>query len=195
MPRMSEAEKHNSHNRILDAASLLFRERGIEATSVSDIMKAAGMTHGGFYRHFDSKEDLVRAAFTRAVDNIVADMESETTRAAQNKLRQNYIDTYLSSEHVGQAGRGCPLAAMGAELFRTGGLPAQAGAQAVTRMAALLQDDAETGQDLGLATIALLIGTITLARLSDSEEEADRVLETGRISLGLLQNHWAKPTA
>ena len=61
MPRMSEAEKQKSHRRILDAAARLFRERGIEATSVADVMKAAGMTHGGFYRHFDSKEDLVSA--------------------------------------------------------------------------------------------------------------------------------------
>lgn len=192
MPRMSEAEKQRSHSRILDAAALMLRERGIEATSVADVMKAAGMTHGGFYRHFASKEELVSAAFSHAVDSVVSDMERETTSASRSRGRQAYIETYLSPAHVEDLGRGCPLAAMGTELARAGGSPAHAGANATARMADLLRDDPESSTDQGLAAMALLIGTVTLARLADTEEEAERTLQAGRTGIGLFQKHWPK---
>lgn len=190
MPRMSEAEKQRSHSRILDAAARLFRENGIETTSVSDVMTAAGMTHGGFYRHFASKEELIQAAFTHAVGGVVSSMESEDTRDEQDQSRRDYIATYLSQEHVQNRGLGCPLAAMGAELTRIGGSPKQAGAQATTRMAALLEDRSTSHADQGLAAMALLLGTITLARLVGSEDEAERTLDAGRTGIRLLQDLW-----
>ncbi|MBO9433601.1 TetR/AcrR family transcriptional regulator [Ruegeria sp. R13_0] len=192
MPRMSEAEKQRSHSRILDAAAQLFRERGVEATSVADVMKTAGMTHGGFYRHFDSKEDLIAASFRHAVDDVVSDMEREETSDGRKKERQDYIAKYLSQAHAQDSRNGCPLAAMGTELARTTGAPHQAGAQASDRMAALLQDTSEIGSGQGLAAMALLMGTITLARLTESEEKADRALEAGRTAIGLLQDYWPK---
>lgn len=192
MPRMSEAEKQRSHNRILDAAAQLFRERGVEATSVADVMKAAGMTHGGFYRHFESKEDLIAAAFRHAVDDVVSGMEREEASEGQERERQDYIAKYLSQAHVQDSRHGCPLAAMGTELARTQGASRHAGAQASDRMAALLRDTSETGSDQGSATMALLMGTITLARLAGTEEEADRALEAGRTAIDLLQDHWPK---
>ena len=192
MPRMSEAEKQRSHSRILDAAAQLFRERGVEATSVADVMKTAGMTHGGFYRHFDSKEDLIAASFRHAVDDVVSDMEREETSEGRKKERQDYIAKYLSQAHAQDSRNGCPLAAMGTELARTTGAPHQAGAQASDRMAALLQDTSEIGSGQGLAAMALLMGTITLARLTESEEKADRALEAGRTAIGLLQDYWPK---
>ena len=192
MPRMSEAEKQRSHRRILDAAALMFRERGIEATSVADIMKAAGMTHGGFYRHFASKEELVSAAFRHAVDSVVSDMERETTNALRRRDRQAYLETYLSPAHAEDLGRGCPLAAMGTELARAGGPPAQAGANATARMADLLRDDPESSTDQGLAAMALLIGTVTLARLAETGKEAERALQAGRTGIGLFQQQWPK---
>ncbi|MEL6618022.1 MAG: helix-turn-helix domain-containing protein, partial [Pseudomonadota bacterium] len=79
MPKMSADEKRQSHERILKAASRLFRERGIEATSVADVMKAAGLTHGGFYRHFSSKDALVAAAFGHAVDEVLSAVEAAPT--------------------------------------------------------------------------------------------------------------------
>lgn len=192
MPRMSEAEKRRSHNRILDAAAQLFRERGVEATSVADVMKAAGMTHGGFYRHFESKEDLIAASFRHAVDDVVSGMECEESSEGRGKERQDYIAKYLSQSHVQDSRHGCPLAAMGTELARTKGAARHAGAQASDRMAALLQDTPETGSDQGIAAMALLMGTIILARLTENEKEADRALEAGRTAIKLLQDHWPK---
>ncbi len=190
MPRMSDAEKQRSHNRILDAAAQLFRQNGIGSTSVADVMKTAGMTHGGFYRHFDSKEDLVAAAFRHAVDDVVSDLEKETSPRGRDRERENYIKKYLSQAHAKDGGQGCPLAAMGTELARTGGAPQQAGAAASARMAALLQKGSETGMEQGLASMALLLGAVTLARLAETVEDSDFALAAGRTGLELLQDHW-----
>ena len=118
MPRMSAAEKQKSHERILDAAARLFRERGIEATSVADVMKAAGLTHGGFYKHFPSKQALVAEAFRRAAEGLLSGAEAEAApgRPARAEPRARYVARYLSGEHVSDAGHGCPIAALGADL-------------------------------------------------------------------------------
>lgn len=192
LPRMSEAEKQRSHSRILDAAGQLFRERGIESTSVADVMKAAGMTHGGFYRHFASKDDLVAAAFRHAVDEIVSEMEQQTTQNGQDDKREKYIETYLSEAHVNNRAQGCPLAAMGAELARLDGRPRKQGAEAASRMAALLQTAAASNTEQGQAMMSLLLGTITLARLAETDVTAGKALEAGRAGLKILKNDWQK---
>jgi TetR/AcrR family transcriptional repressor of nem operon len=139
-----------------------------------------------------SKEDLIAAAFRHAVDNVVSNLECEGISEGRERERQDYIAKYLSQAHVQDRGQGCPLAAMGTELARTEGAPRQAGAQASVRMAALLRDASDIGSDRGLAAMALLVGTITLARLAESEGEADRALEAGHTAMGLLQDQWPK---
>ncbi|MEZ5913496.1 MAG: TetR/AcrR family transcriptional regulator [Paracoccaceae bacterium] len=88
---MSADEKQKTHERILKAASQLFRERGIETTSVADVMKAAGLTHGGFYRHFASKEALVAAAFSHAVDEVLSDVEAAPSGPDQASALDSYV--------------------------------------------------------------------------------------------------------
>ncbi len=190
MPRMSAAEKQRSHNRILDAAARLFRENGIASTSVADVMEGAGMTHGGFYRHFESKEDLVAAAFRRAVDGVVQDIEQEATADSRKRARDAYIDAYLSQQHVRDRGRGCPLAAMGADLARIGDGPQHEGAAAVERMARLLQQSGDDRNEQGLAMMALMVGSITLARLAETKTDTEEVLDAGRTGLALLEKQW-----
>lgn len=192
MPRVSEAEKQRSHSRILDAAARLFRENGIETTSVADVMRAAGMTHGGFYRHFASKEELVSAAFRHAVNGVVDNIEKETTTDGKAREMEAYIETYLSDAHVYEWGKGCPLAAMGVELARTGGSTLHEGADASKRMAGLLQQSDVAEEEQGLASMAIMMGAVTLARLAETKEESERALKAGRTGLSLLQKHWEK---
>ena len=184
MPRMSEAEKQKSHDRILDAAAELFREQGLDATSVSDVMKRAGMTHGGFYRHFAGKDDLVAAAFERAVDQVVADIEASKDGEERAQARATYIDNYLSADHVTDRQRGCPMAALGSELGRAGGEAAGKTSQAVDRVSALLQHDGI--DELAEARLALLVGSITLARLSHDDRRAGAILDSARAAIRRL---------
>jgi len=187
MPRMSEAEKRKSHNKILDAAARMLREEGTDATSVSDVMQAAGLTHGGFYRHFKSKDELVSAAFRKAVDEVLADLE-QASDEGRDKARRDYIDTYLSTCHVDNRGNGCPLAALAGDLNRGDEVAKRDGLTAVERVSSLLK----TGQDQGEGTalLALMVGTVTLARLAEKDEVTEAILEAGRRAADLIETQW-----
>jgi TetR/AcrR family transcriptional repressor of nem operon len=112
--RVSNEEKERSRERILAAAGRLFRERGIEGASVGDIMGAAGMTHGGFYRHFASKEDLLAAALAKAF----AAFARPLSEAPSGETAQAFRARYLSQAHRAAPGEGCPAAALGADVAR-----------------------------------------------------------------------------
>ena len=174
MPRMSEAEKQKSHARILQAAAELFRENGIESTSVAEVMQAAGMTHGGFYRHFSGKDDLVAAAFRGAVDTVVAGLENATTAAELALAQDDYIALYLSQQHVADARNGCPMAALGSELVRGNAEVTHETGKAVARVTALLQGDG--AKENSYVRLSLLIGAVTLARLSNDSDTAQDIL-------------------
>lgn len=187
MPRMSEAEKQRSHKRILDAAAVMLRENGVEATSVSDIMLAAGLTHGGFYRHFPSKDALVSAAFRHAVDDVLAGVESAATTTKSAGALDQYVESYLSPEHVRNRGYGCPLAAIGAEIGRTECGARREASAAVKRVVALLESQDNGAK--GRATLAILVGTVMLARLAETESDTEAMLKAGRAAVALLQQH------
>lgn len=182
MPRMSEAEKQKSHERIIDAAARLFRRDGISATSVSDVMQAAGLTQGGFYRHFSSKEDLVTAAFERSADELM----NKTQGTTQSQKRADYIARYLSFGHVKNAGQGCPFAANGSEVTRLGDGVRSEASNAIERISSMLNGTEDPAADDGVAALALLVGTITLARLAQSDAEATRIIEAGKIAVNRL---------
>ena len=188
MPRMSEAEKRRSHNRILEKAGQIFREQGIETTSVSDVMQAAGLTHGGFYRHFKSKDDLVAAAFRTVVDGVLAAMEPADGGNAKAEARRDYIESYLSLCHVDGRGGGCPLAALAGDLNRGAPDARREGYDALKRTSQQLASGDDPAQ--GLATLALMLGTVTLARLAEEDTDAQAVLDAGRKGVELIQNDW-----
>ncbi|WP_298964615.1 TetR/AcrR family transcriptional regulator [uncultured Roseibium sp.] len=189
MPRMTEAEKRKSHKRILDAAARLFRERGTETTSVADVMKAAGLTHGGFYRHFNSKDELVAEAFKNAVDNVLAEMESALSKAQLQAARDSYIETYLSQRHVKNRGEGCPLAALAGDLSRGASDARHEGFDGVERVSALLKEGEDQSQ--GIAMLALMLGTVTLARLADTDASADAILDAGSKGVEIFRSSWS----
>lgn len=194
MPRVSEAEKRRSHRRILDAAARLMRENGVESTSVSDIMSAAGLTHGGFYRHFSSKDELAAAAFDHAVDVSTAAIETAATPDLRRQAYGDYLRNYLSEHHVAEYGGGCPLAAIGAEAGRQDNALHTSAADAVRRMAVLLDDPlgtrSEGKPERGRAIMALLLGSVTLARLAEKPEEARMAVAAGETALRAILKCW-----
>ncbi|MEL7537606.1 MAG: TetR/AcrR family transcriptional regulator [Pseudomonadota bacterium] len=116
MARKSNAEKAASRENIVAAAARLIRQSGIDETSVAAIMQAAGMTHGGFYRHFESKDDLVTAAVTESF-KAGLDEFSEHHDGTPDEA-EAYIAQYLSDDHVEQPDIGCPIPLLGAEIAR-----------------------------------------------------------------------------
>jgi len=111
-PAEETAEKHR---RILQQASILFRERGFSGVSVSEIMKATGLTHGTFYHHFESKDDLITKSLADASSKALASMEDAK---ASTGLMQTYIQDYLTEAHRDNMGVGCLMTALGAEVAR-----------------------------------------------------------------------------
>ncbi len=91
--RVSQAEMGKSHKRIVESASRLMRKQGIESTSVNDVMKKAHLTHGGFYRHFDSKESLVSTALEEAFNEVVSGLEQSYRASGPRKVRSNTANT------------------------------------------------------------------------------------------------------
>lgn len=114
-----EEHKQQTRERILDAAALAFRERGIEQTSVADVMKRAGLTHGGFYAHFKSKEELIAEAIRYASDQVSKIFDSPMGKESTQSGLLEIAAAYLSLPHMGHPERGCPVAAVGTELLRS----------------------------------------------------------------------------
>ena len=107
--RKSKEVAAESRKRIVDAASRSLRARGVEGTSVADVMHAAGMTHGGFYKHFTSKDELSALASRAAFQEVVARFDERERSAGRDAARQAYLAEYLSSAHVERPEIGCPV--------------------------------------------------------------------------------------
>ena len=110
--RYPAAETAEKHQRILDEATRLFKERGFDGVSVSEIMKATGLTHGPFYNHFDSKEALMAECITRSGDTALAELDAAGETGEGIRA---YVDTYLSTDHRDGRAGGCLVAAFAAQ--------------------------------------------------------------------------------
>ena len=167
--RMSQAEKDRSHARIVVSASRLLRERGIDGASVGDVMKDAGMTHGGFYKHFASKDALVESALAEAFSGFIAMLDSDRPEASADAFRE----LYLSEGHVDNPGLGCPVAALGQDIGRgsdhlkaafTRGVD-----QLVDELADTMDGPAEARRTAALQQFSMLVGAVVIARAADPE--------------------------
>jgi TetR/AcrR family transcriptional repressor of nem operon len=182
--RQSREEKAKTHDRIVEVASARIREAGIERPGVAEIMQAAGLTHGGFYKHFGSREDLVAEAADRAFAE--ADRAAhEVTEGAQDPLAA-FVDWYVSTEHRDNPATGCPVAALGADVPRGDERVRAAYRRQVERYLANLERLIGGGEDARrAATVALstLVGSIVLARAVDDEALSDEILRDVRAAL------------
>jgi TetR/AcrR family transcriptional repressor of nem operon len=172
--RVSQKEKDKSHARILAAAARLLRERGIETTSVADVMGAAGMSHGGFYRHFADKDGLVDAALASAFEEFSSELETRLEKGDQpEKAVGDYRTQYLSKDHANNPGLGCPVAALGGEVARGLSALKTAFGAGVNRMLGLLSrgqpGTARERRDRAARDFAMMVGAIVIARASDPQ--------------------------
>jgi TetR/AcrR family transcriptional repressor of nem operon len=180
---MRYAPEHNeaTRERILEAASRLFRQHGIAAVGLAKIMAEADLTVGTFYTHFESKESLVREALLRSVD----DRREQLAQALHGADVERMARAYLSPEHRDAPGTGCPVAALAAEVARHPRATRQAFASrnepTLDALAACLSSrrGRKAGRADAAALLGLLAGTLQLARATPDRAGSDAILEAG----------------
>ena len=197
MPRITQEDKARNHQSIVDAASRLFRSRGIDAVGIADLMKAAGLTHGGFYNHFPSKDALAvevcNAAFADSL-GLLADTVRQGPDGSQSPLAR-VADGYLSPAHRDAGDGGCPSASLVTDAWRQSEHVQVAYAQGVegylTGFAEeITREAAEKGENpdpaearkQAIRLLSELVGAMVLARAVHRVEPAlsDEILQTGR---------------
>lgn len=182
--RYEKGHKEATRHRILETASARFRRDGIESVGVADLMGEAGLTHGGFYSHFSSKEDLVRASIEFAGEK---GRDNFRQRVAEGGL-EAWIRHYLRSDNLHHPGRGCHVAALAGELARhpaaTRSAIGKRVATFVTEIAAQLPAciPASSRRQAATGVFGVLVGSLQLARLVNDETAAKGVLEAGIMS-------------
>ena len=178
MKKTATRSKEASHDRIVDAASRAIRRSGYHGTGVADIMKAAGLTHGGFYAHFPSREAMLAEAADRAGCESVEQMARIAASAPPEHALQSMIQTYLSKEHVESVETGCATAALGSEMPRQAPEVRRAATRRIKEMIDLvsrqLPDWGKPGaHQHALATVATMVGALVLARAVDDPRLSD----------------------
>lgn len=173
--KVSREQVAENRRKILEAAGRLFRERGFEAVSVAEVMKAAGLTHGGFYGYFASKDDLIAAALAElVVAPPVAPLDPG-----------HYAAHYLTPVHRDDRAGGCPVAALGGEAIRQSPQTRAAMTEGLRRQIERLtqgtaQEDAQAARRAAIGHWSALVGALVLSRLSDDPALSEEVLAETR---------------
>ncbi len=179
--RYDKGHKENTRRHILEAASTRFRRDGIEAVGVAELMSDAGLTHGGFYSHFSSKEDLVRATIEHAADGARARFRELMNDAGL----EGWIRRYLRPEHRDHPERGCLGAALVSELSRHSATTKAAVSQWTVKVfddvAAHLPSTIprQKRRMVAVGIFSTMIGALQLARVAPDAKTADEALESG----------------
>ncbi len=183
MSGINTSSKEATHERIVDAAARAIRRSGYDGTSVADIMKQAGLTHGGFYAHFASRN----AMLAEAADRASAESNAETARIAatapQGESLQRLMAAYLSKEHVCNVERGCAVAALGSEMPRQAPEVRRVSTRRIKEMidvvARQLPDWGQPeAHERALVIVSTMVGALLLARAVDDGKLSDSLLES-----------------
>ncbi len=181
MARFVQSRKEASHERILQAATRAIRRSGYAGAGVADIMREAGLTHGGFYAHFDSREAMLAEAADRAGAETVGTLDGFAAAVPREDAYRTLLKTYLSSKHRELVETGCPVAALGSEMPRQAPDVRHAATRRIKDMIDLVARYApdggtEAGRRRALTTTATMIGSLILSRAVDDPQLADDVL-------------------
>ena len=168
--RTSPQEKASSHGRIVTEAARIIRELGPERTTIAEVMAAAGLTTGGFYRHFNSRDALLAAALPAAFEHFAKRIMRHLMTADSGTPLENFASFYLSQQHVDELGSGCPLAALGSDVARSSAtLKANFGSGLRQVIAVLTMMAGDERPDQATRDLATLVGAVILARASDAD--------------------------
>ncbi len=185
--KVSREEAARNRQRIVEAAARLFREKGFDGIGVAGLMKEVGLTHGGFYGHFQSKDDLEAEACTRVLDRSLARW-ADRSAAARGDPLSAITDAYLTARHRDDPGTGCLLAALGPDVARRGpgvrrAVTGYLGG-AFDLLAGLVPGKSKAARRRkAIGTYASLVGALVLARAVDDDGLSREILDAVRDSM------------
>ena len=178
--KVSREQAAQNRERVVETASRLFREKGYGGIGVADLMRSAGLTHGGFYGNFKCKEDLMAEAVAHAIDGSLGEWDALLGKHPAHPLEE-VVAAYLSAGHRDHPGAGCAMAALGPEVARlappvrcavTEGVRKQ-----IDRLATLMPPDAPGEQrEAALVTYASMVGALVLARAVNDDTLSDEIM-------------------
>ncbi|WP_144108221.1 TetR/AcrR family transcriptional regulator [Paraburkholderia sp. BCC1886] len=192
--KVSREQAEQNRASLLDAASRLYREHGFDGIGVGQVAKEAGLTHGGLYAHFDSKDDFIAEACTRAFGNSLGKLAAIQPGDAAGFAR--FLKNYLSDRHREAVGAGCPVAALAADCVREGGQPGAAMSAGIKRYVELFEpllaasEDAASGNeshahDEAMVLLSTIVGALVLSRATRSDAALSRgFLASARAHVG-----------
>jgi TetR/AcrR family transcriptional regulator, transcriptional repressor for nem operon len=185
--RVSREKAAEHRDRIIDAAGALFRAKGFGGIGVADIMKAADLTHGGFYGHFASKDDLVAQASRRTMTRAAANW-TKLVEAAPDNPYAALLEHYLSPRHRDDPGKGCAFAALGNDAARSGKIVRKAFAEGLAPLIDILAQaipgkSKAARRRKAVAAMATLVGALTMARAVEGTALSDEMLEAAHREL------------
>jgi AcrR family transcriptional regulator len=187
-PADRAAQKAESRERIVRAAAAAVRRHGFAGAGVAEVMGDAGLTHGGFYAHFPSREALLAAAADCAGADGVAQLARVAAAAAPGGGLEALTEAYLSDRHVERAERGCPIAAAGSELARQAPAVRHAATERIKEMIDLIERHGGAwgegaGHEQALARLSCMLGAMIIARAVDDASLAKAVRRAARRSV------------
>jgi TetR/AcrR family transcriptional repressor of nem operon len=180
--RSASSRKEATHERIVQTAARAIRRSGYDGSGVAEIMKEAGLTHGGFYAHFDSREGMLAEAADQAGADTVAFLTRVATQAPPKKALEAMLRAYLSKVHMKNAETGCAVAALGSEMPRQAAKVRRAATRRIKEMIDLVarqsHDWGQSGaHERALVTVATMVGALVLARAVDDPDLSDALRE------------------
>jgi TetR/AcrR family transcriptional repressor of nem operon len=176
----SQAAKAESRERVLQVTARRIREEGLASPGVADLMREAGLTHGGFYKHFSSRDDLITQAAALALAEGSAKME-RAARKNEQEPRTGLIDAYLAKQHRDAPGTGCALVTLGAAAGRNGQDLKEGYEKQVRTYLGLisgLDGDSVEARAEAMLTLSALVGAMLMSRAVADPDLSDELLTT-----------------
>lgn len=183
--RYEKGHKEATRHRIVEAAGERFRKEGIANVGVASLMSEIGLTQGGFYNHFESKDDLVREALAVGLEGMRERLRKASTKTGDARL-EDLVNGYLNPRHRDNVGGGCMLAALAVETSRSEGPVRTQMTDGIEEMVELVNSvlpeslKPKQREANAMAVVSCLVGTMILARATDDRQMSDRFLESGR---------------
>jgi TetR/AcrR family transcriptional repressor of nem operon len=198
--RYSKEHKFQTHERIVKKASVKLREKGAHGIGVADLMKDAGLTHGGFYAHFDSRDALVIEAFTHAMDRSTARWRKLSEETPVEKRLSKIVNTYLAPVHRDDLGHGCAVPALAAEIARESAKTRRVFSGRMEQMIDMLAEQfhgmpRKAARKEAVAALATMMGSLVMARVAGNGELSEEILKSGRDAVLGRANPVAKKPA